>query len=206
MNIITKTFQSKITAFRDALSGARSNLLDAGKILVEMLDENENTFELLVSQKIATLPMLESLERVGRGQLDPALLTDVSPMAQRAVSQALPIKEQKQILTGYVAIAVKDNGGFRVEQKRASETTAHEAARAVGEGRIRTPDEQIEIIKQQQANRQARSYRYEIRGDRVIFHEECSFTWKELVELADKIKPKAEDIEFSMKKSQIAKK
>ncbi len=205
-NVITRTFQSKIDAFAESLSGARSNLLRAGQLLVEMLDENENTFELLISQKLANLPMLETLERVGRGQLDPALLTDVSYAAQRAISQALPAKDQKRILTGYIPVAVKDNGGgFRIEQKRAGDLTAREAVVAIGDGTIRQPDAQIELQKQKDMDRQARSYRYEIRNDRIIFHQEASFTWAELTELAEKIKPKAVDIQASIQQRRIAK-
>lgn len=172
-------------------------------MLVEMLAENEDTFEILIAQKVCTLPMLESLERVGRHQLDPALLTNTSPAAQRAITQCLPPKEQKQVLTGYVPLVVRDNGGFKVEQVRGDEMNAHQASQAIRRGRILPESEQIEVIKEQLASKAARSLRYELRGDRIVFHEESSFTWAELVELAEKIKPKATDIESSIKRNQI---
>lgn len=203
---LTNTLQSKIESFRDALSGARQNLITAGKLLVEMLDENEDAFEILVAQKVATLPMLESLERVGRGQLDPALLTDVSPAAQRAIAKALPPQAQKQLLTGFVPVAVQDNGGFKVEQMRMADLSQHQAARVIGDGVIRTVEAQCEIIKEQLATRAAHSLRYELRDGRIIFHEDTVFTWRELIELADKIKPRASDIEADIKRSQVARK
>lgn len=203
--LITKSFQSKIEAFTEALTGARSNLLRAGQLLVEMLEENEDTFELLVTQKVASLPMLESLERVGRGQLDPLLLTDTSPAAQRAISQAIPPKDQKRLLTGLIPVAIQDNGGIRIEQRRMDELNTWQAAQAIGDGKIRTAEEQIDVVRERIEARAARSLRYEIRGDRVIFHEESSYTWKELEEIAAKIKPQARDIEAEIKRKQIEK-
>src|SRR5512146_752330 len=112
MKALTKTYQAKVEQFRNALSSAKQDLIAAGKLLVEMVEENEETFEILVGQCRVTLPFLEALERIGRGKLDPLFLTDPSPAAQRAVTVALPIKEQTRLKTG-VAVAIRSNGGIK---------------------------------------------------------------------------------------------
>lgn len=204
MKAIAKSYQSKLEAFNLALNGAKQNLLDAGRILCEMLDEDSDTFEhILESNRGVTLRFLESLERIGRGQLEPLLLTDPSPAAQRAVAQALPMEDQKQLTSGFVPVAVKDNGGVKVVQKQMSEITAQEAARVIGSGTIRTADEQIEMLKQADAAQAASKMRYAIKGDKIHFYTGADFTYSELLTLLTKIEPKAEDIEAAIAANQI---
>ena len=201
---LTKTFESKIDQFQAALNATADGLVTAGKLLVEMIEENENTFEIILTRiKTASLPFLEALERVGRGQLRPELLLNPAPAAQRTVQFALPIKVQDKIATGYLETVVKDGDGFLIKHKKMDELTAHESARVIGTDGIRTVEQQKAIIKEQIENRAAREMRFEIRNDRVVFHTEHAWTWSELEEIADKIKPKAVDIEKEIKKNQV---
>lgn len=203
MQTLTKPFQSKIESFGAALADIKNGIERAGKLVVEMLEENESTFEILCGQYRVSLPFLEALERVGRGQLDPRLLQDGSDTAWRAISQALPIEQQRKLIDAAIPVAVRDNGGVRIENKRLPEITAREASIVIGDGKIRTADEQIELLKQKAATQAAKSLRYEIRGDRVRFHDGAEFDWSGLMEIANKIQPKAEDIEAQMKRNQI---
>lgn len=194
----------KAAAFKDALSGARANLKQAGELLVEMLDENEDTMEILLRENRGlSIAFLESLERVGRGLLDPLLLTDTAPAAQRAISQALPPQAQKELLTKNVPVVVGSNGETHVEHKPMRELNTREAARVIGDGKIRTPEEQLRVLQEQAAARVAKSVRYEIRGDRVLFHEGAMFTWVQLEEIIEKIRPKPVDIEAEIKRRQV---
>lgn len=204
---ISKTLESEIEAFRDDLEGGLTRLKRAGERLVRMLDENEDIFEVLIRRRIATLPWLEALERVGRGHLEPRLLGDPSPAAQRAVSQMLSINEQKRLLNGPVPVVVVDpGGGLRIEQKLIGEINTREAIRVVGGGKLRSIEDQRTLVKEQEEQRVAQSFAYTIDGDGVRFHTDRRFTWKQIVEIAEKIKPKAIDIEAEVKRRQVAEK
>lgn len=203
--ILTKSFESKIEQFQSALGGVRFSIKQAGEILVSMLEENENTFEVLVGRRLASLPFLEALEKVGRGALDARLLEDTGSIAWRAISQCLPMRDQEQLLSGTIPVAMIDNGGIRIEHKRLEEITNNEATRVIGDGKIRTADEQIVIIKEQSARRAVRELRYEIFGNRIRFRHGAEFTFAELEILIERNAPKAEEIEESLKLNQITK-
>jgi len=202
MKAITKTYQAKIEAFNDALNGARVNLLDAGKILCEMLDENEDTFEILLREiRGVRLSMLEALERVGRGELEPLLLTDISYAAQRAVSNYLPKEDQKKLVSGTVKVVVENDNNYEVVEKRLDEMHVRDAKLAIGPGALRTPEEQIEILEEQK--KLEKKVRYRILGDKIRFYATTELTWSELTDICMKLKPKAGDIESAIKKGQI---
>lgn len=206
--VISKTFASKIEALREALSSVKQDIIAAGKLLVEMLDENEDAFEILVAQRIASLQTLEALEKVGRGKLDPLLLTDPSPMAQRAISQNLPVSQQRQIMTQHIALVVKGRAGvYEVEQRTKDEISLAESFRAIRDGRLTTPEQQIAILQEHEAKAAIRDMRVQIdeAHGRVRFLQDSEFSYAQLIEIAEKIKPKAEDIQASITKRQVVK-
>jgi hypothetical protein len=171
-----------------------------------MLAENENTKELVAREFKLDSRFLDALERIGLGQLEPKLLLESGPAARRAVQFCMPIAQQRQILDGYITVVTPDNGhgGTRVIQKRLDEITAIEAPRVISEeGKVRTPDEQSQVLIQQAQRKAARSLRYEIEGDKITFHARTTLTWSELQELADKIKPSAKDLQKAMNQNTL---
>lgn len=201
---LSRTFNTNLEALQAALTQARDGLKTAGDLIIKMLEENEDAFEIILARcKGLTVRMLESLERIGRGTLEPLLLADPSPAAQRAIAQDLPMPEQKKLVNGFIPVAIRDGGGVKIEQRKLSELNLVEACRVIGDGKIRSADEQIQILKQEAENRAARQLRYEIREGEIIFHAETRYSWRELQELADKIKPQAKDIEAEVKRRQI---
>jgi len=202
----TKTYESKFIAFTEAVTQLGQSAKRAGQLLCEMLDENPDTFEYILKKcPHATLPWLESLEAIGRGRLDERLLLDPSPAAQRAVSQALPIKEQTRLLEMPIQVAVRDNGGVRIENKRMQDIRAYEAPRVIRDGKILSAEEQTALIKDEISHRAARDVRYIIEGDAVEFLARCRFKLSELEEILSKLKETATlALEGEMKKGQIA--
>jgi hypothetical protein len=205
--VLSVAYTSRMTAFKAALDGAKNDLKTAGEILVELVKENENTFEIIVRECPGiTEPFLQALYRIGRGQLDPLLLQDPSPAAQRAVRLNLPIAEQRKLTTAKIEVARpgKNGGGDTVVKKSLDELTQKEVSRVIGEKGIRTVKEQVAIIKNEQAAKKVTAARYEIFNNRIIFHEGATFDYFQLMDLASKIAPKAQDIEASVKQKQIA--
>jgi hypothetical protein len=202
---IDKHIKTQIQAFQDALQSARDGLKRAGDILCEIVDQEPNAYEMiLASVPGITLHSLETLERIGRGKLEPRLITDPSPAAERAIRKAIPMEDQQRLLDRPIDTVTRDNGGFRIEQKRIGEMTQREAHLLIGDDGIRTADEQKQILIAEARRKAESDLRYEIRGDRVTFHGDITLTWSELLEIAEKVKPKAEDIEATIKRRQIA--
>jgi hypothetical protein len=202
---IQKHIQKQIEAFQNALQSARDGLRDAGRILCEILDAEPNAFEMiLASVPGITLNSLETLERIGRGRLEPRLITDPSPAAERAIRKAIPIDQQKRLLEMPQEVVARDNGGFRVKQKRIDEMTYKDAHILIGDDGIRDVDAQKAILLDENRRKAESSLRYEIRGDKVTFHADVTLTWSELLELAEKVKPDPKDIEESIKRRQVA--
>ncbi len=202
----TKTYQSKFIAFKEAIAQLGQSAKQAGQLLCEMLDEDSNTFEFILKEcPHATLSWLESLEAIGRGRLDERLLLDSSPAAHRAIAQALPIKEQTRLLETSIPVAVRENGGIRIESKRMQDIKAYEAPRIIRDGKILTPEQQTVIIKEELSNRAARNVRYIIEGDSVEFLSHSRFKMSELEEILGKLKQTATDaLEGDLKKAQVA--
>ena len=63
----------------------------------------------------------------------------------------------------------------------------------------------MEIVKEQEKTKASRELRYEIMGDAVVFHSERPWKWAELMDIADKIRPKSADISEAIKRRQIVK-
>lgn len=203
---LTKPFEKSLELFKKAIQNIGENAIEAGRALVAMMDEREDAFEVILSKcEWVTLPFLEALERVGRGRLDPFFLLDQSPISGRVVSEGLTIKDQKAIKSGYLPVAVKVAGGVKIENLKLEEINFNQAQLVIGEGRIRSANEQIEIIKARESARAARALRYEIIGNHVRFYADSEFTWEELEQVIDQIKPKPIDIESSIKERQIKK-
>lgn len=202
----TKPFEKSLDAFKKAIQNIGENATDAGRAIVAMLDERADAFEIILSKcEWVTLPFLEALERVGRGMLDPFFLLDQSPVSGRVISEGLTVKDQKTIKSGYLPVAIKVDGGVKVENMKMEEINFTQAQLVIGEGRIRSANEQIEILKSREAARAARSLRYEILGNKVHFYADSDFTWEQLESIVEQIKPKAIDIESSVKERQIKK-
>ena len=208
-NQITKSLASKIEAIRLALNGVKEDLITAGKLVVEMLEENEDAFEILLRERIARLSMLEALEQIGRGKLDPMLLADPSYIAQRAVRQGIPMGQQRQIQNEHIAVAaISDDGeGIEIKHKTKDEISLAESIRVIRDGKIATPEEQVAVLKEQQARATLRrmTYRVDPANHTVTFMRDTEWNYSQLAEIVEKIKPDARDIEATIIKRQIAK-
>lgn len=203
MQAITKTYKNNLSRLISKLDGIGTGLLEAGQIICEMLKEDDQVFEKIIKDcPSMTFAFLETLERIGLGKLDWRIVADPSPLAHRAMAQALPMSQQVKLLEKPIAVAVRDNGDIRIVQKRIHECNQVEATRIVGEGKIRTPEEQTHILREQIAHESQRDSRYVIDGDRIHFFK-TQWTWSELSEILERFKPSADDIEASVKKNQI---
>jgi hypothetical protein len=206
MKSLTNTYKAKVKEFGACLSAVKQDFKNAGELLVSMLDEYPDTFEVLIEQYKLTLPFLEGLERVGRGELDPLLLTESCPAARRIISQDLGIEAQRLAISYPIPVAVEVHGKVDVVNKYWTELSVSETVRVFRDRKIQPPEEQAKEIKQRTLLKSTREQRYYIEDGKVRFNDTYTFwSWKELQEICDKIRPRAEDIEAEVKARQLKK-
>jgi len=197
--------EKQIAALKEALVGARTQLVQAGKIVAALVDSEPEAYEMIL-KKIPSLTLsgLETLERIGRGKLDERLVTDASPAAERAMRMALPIEEQRTLIDRPVAVVEMVNGHVNVQQKRLPELTGRDAKLLIGETGLRSVAEQTALLEAQATRDEKLRQRYHVESGVVVFHANVRMTWAEMMEVAKQIEPKAADIESSIKRRQIA--
>jgi hypothetical protein len=179
----------RIASFLALLDGSINSLVEAGKLLVSMIEDKPDIFEDILRVAPHIKPTtLDQLELIGRGKLHPILMFDDSPAARRAMS--LPYKDQQRVLDHPMAVVSRVDGGFKTEQKRFNEMTREEAVVAIDvrTGHIRKPDEQAAVILEQIQSLQRNNVRYIINGDRVTFFEKVSLGASELEEIVQRLK------------------
>lgn len=206
MKTPSKSFRNLHQEFTKHLAVSSDGLLQAGKTLVKMLEVEPNTFEILVKEDGISLAFLESLERIGMGKLHPRILTDNSHAARRALAECLNIDDQQKLLTTGVDVVVRArDGSVHIERKTLREINSAEAPIVIADKKIQPPEAQIVAIRQREEKRALKDVRYELDGDGVIFHAGTRLSWSELMELANKVKPRPEQLQSDLQKNQIAK-
>lgn len=121
---------------------------EAGRILVEMLDENPSVKDDILSYRKTwmTLEVLDTFEMIGRNQLSVHAMFMPRHVLNHLI--ALPIDEQVSISTGMIpTVTGMVNGSARIKIKPAADLTRREAARAIGPSGVRTPEEQVSMLK-----------------------------------------------------------
>lgn len=128
--------ENKIDRFVTKLEMGMEFLADAGRVLVELLDEHprEYVFESIIKlHHWTTVDMLRTVESIGRKQLEPSAL--LLPRHVLNHVSALPIDEQVEALTKPVTV---NNGGRHPYTKMAKDLTRSEAKEVFGQRRSGT--------------------------------------------------------------------
>lgn len=202
---LTITLRNKLEQFNAALTSARDGLKRAGEILVEMLEEDPDVFDLILQQNPSLdLGLLISLERVGRGQDDYRLLIARGEAARRALSYGLPIAQQKALIELPIPVAVKNGDGeIKTVQKRMDELTRDETIRVIAPEGLRSPEEQAELIEQAEDAREEQKLKWAVHGTSITFHGNVTLGWRDLEKLLEQIRPKINASSVSEIKAEI---
>lgn len=192
------TFEDKIAAFGEVLMATENGLVVAGKLLVEMCNENPDTMDLLLQRyPNLSLGFLTALERVGLGKLDARVLfLGDKPVANRIA--ALPPQMQARLFNNPIPVVV-DAGG-RVENLHLNEMTNQEKLRAIGPEGIRKPKEQVSLI---QAPQPKPRFEYWA-GNKVYFNSRGPYSLKELAGIVEQLtKMEKTTLQENIKRNQI---
>lgn len=202
---LTKQFESKISELFGLMEAGRDAWIKAGKLLSEMLDENPNTFEILIERNPSLkADSLELLIRIGRNPVVADLLLSDSYSARKLLH--LPDKEIERAVSNPVPVVTQTDNGPKVVQKRHNEMTRAELDQVFVSGRIQPPDDQIRTIEEKEKTESAKNRRYWFDGDAVYFRGPfpCVFKISDLEEIARKAKEEAvKGLQSEMQKRQV---
>jgi len=143
--------KGKISRFIAAFNGSINGMKRAGEILVELVEADPHVYDYISNQcPTMTAGMLQTLERVGRGQVLPTLAMDSSPGGMRL--KGLPLSAQKRYETEPVPMVVETDDGTDVLLVHAKNMTSKQARQAFTNGRLRTEGEQRAKLIEDRSN------------------------------------------------------
>lgn len=178
------TVQQFIASFLDRLKGIEESCKD----LAKMVDANPNVFdEIVAADQRFNYNMLESMRKVGKGELYCELLFDPSMAARKLLP--LPAPQQKKLYNEPVKVVRVVAGKNVVEEKLLNKMSRAELNQVIDDDkkRARTVEEQIAYVKPPPPTRRAE--RYEIKDGRIKVMAETEFTleqWRAILERAEK--------------------
>lgn len=194
------TVQQFIESFTARLKGIE----DSCKELALMVDANPNVFdEIVAADARFNYNMLESMRKVGKGELYCELLFDPSMAARKLLP--LPAAQQKKLYNEPIKIVKVVGEKKVVEEKPLNKMSRAELNQVIDEDkhRARTVEEQIAYVKPPTPSRRAE--RYEIIGDRLKVLAETEFTAQQLREILERMDKKSlESLPGKIRGNQLA--
>lgn len=179
--------------------------LQAGELLVQMVEEDASVYEQIIAQNSAITPqMLDRLWAIGKKQLHPDLLLMRCAGAELAVT--LPYKEQVKLLHEPIRIAIKSKGRITVESKNLSELKKCEAELVIKGRKIVDVEDQIKELTNKAPVKVPKRYQINDNGT-ITFFRDTTFTRGQLEEIMNELPGEtAENIQASIVANQIKKK
>lgn len=199
---IGSDFVSKIDKFGSLVTRGLNAIAEAGRLLVDMVDERPDCYEIII-QRYPHIDhkMLESIERVGRKQIDPRSLLIGNARVAYYV-QRLPFASQQQVLEKPIRVATSTEGDGSPVTKRISEFTMSEAQLVMAPDHIRTPEEQRAILQDRKESEI--SVRFKIEEGHITFLTKDTYTATQLEEILKRLKDaELASLEPEMQKQQI---
>lgn len=178
-----ETQAAKISQFLELYQQGKDCFIRAGEIIVELVDADAHCFSYILEKCPTLTPaILQTFERIGRGQMLPSLAMDNSPGGTRLKMCALSI--QRRFETEPIPLLVrKPDGETDVMLFRYKDLTRTQAFQAIVDGRVATIDEQrarMAHVWQKKAKPPSGTRPWKIDGDQVEFVQGARCTAGEL--------------------------
>jgi hypothetical protein len=131
----------KIAQFRASYTQGMESWKRAGEIIVEIVDADPSAYEIIMDQCPGiTAQVIAVFERIGRGQILPALAMDNSAGAN--LLKSLPVSQQERYMAEPVPLVIETERGTDTLLVKVKDMSAAQARQAIIDGRIRTLAEQ----------------------------------------------------------------
>ena len=174
-----------IEAFTSAVFSGIAAFEEAGRILVRLIEQDADVITRIVELNPGfTLDMLETFERIGRGQLYYKLTINETP-GVRALRRC-PYSEQVKYFEEPLELLLMEGDTTDKILVSIHALTNEQARQAIGRGRIRTIPEQrawLESERRLPPSPLVPSKPYAARRGKVVFYEPCVLTVSELAHL-----------------------
>jgi len=174
---------SKLNELKSIISQGISAFQKAGNLMLELLEENS----LLELHEATDIPMdvLAQLERIGRRQLNPALLLSSYPAA--LAIQRMPVSDQDKLLREPVEVLMRNAGKWDTMLMHARNLTPSQVRQVFAKNYLRPIAEQRSYLESliEVVNPVRIDLPYEINSRRhtVLFRAGCEVTRAELARL-----------------------
>ena len=134
--------------------------------------------------------MLESMRKVGRGELYSGLLFDSSFAARKLLS--LPPSQQRSAYNEPIEVVKHVDGKNIIEEKRLQTLSRAEANQVFDDenGRIRSSSEQLKYLKPEIIPAR-RAQQWDIIGDHVVVNARTEFNLSQILQIAELMKAAA---------------
>ena len=127
---------------------------DAGNQLVSLMDEDPKVFDsiLSIAPKWITRDVLFTVEAIGRGKIEPEALMLPAHIFKR-LSMLSPEQQLKLIEGSQVPVVtgLNDSGNPDIKNVPLAKLSFTQATRSIGNGGIRTPEQQVALMKEKQS-------------------------------------------------------
>lgn len=178
-----ETQAAKISQFLELYQQGTDCFVRAGEIIVELIDADPHCFSYILEKcPLLTPAILQTFERIGRGQILPSLAMDNSFGGVRLKMCALSV--QRRFETEPIPLLVrKPDGETDVMLFRYKDLTRTQAFQAIVDGRVATIDEQLARmihVESKKALPPVPACPWKIEGDHVEFVQGACCTAGEL--------------------------
>lgn len=181
--LTTKELNTRIQSFITLIQTGVDAWVEAGKMLVEMVDADPMVFDAIIRHAPhINAGVLGKFEQMGRGILHPHLLLSFTPGHEKLAK--LPLSMQTRYLDEPIPLIVESATGTDVLLVKAKDMTADQARQVFASDRLRTEGEQKAWILDRRS-KEARPVgpnvnAWRIRGGRVEFTTGATLTAGEL--------------------------
>lgn len=187
MNTITKT--DSVESFVSLVQSGIENLQLAAEMLVRLVAEDDKAIE-KITERAPQIPasFLGKMLRVGEHSLHPNLMLNGCPAYHR-ISQ-LPYAMQERLLKQGAVELVVDADAGSVLRVPLVDLTPAQTTQALAPTGPRTRDDQRAFLKRQSKpapKATAEDYPWIIKKDRVIVHQPCEFTKKDVIRMLEEL-------------------
>lgn len=142
--------QAHVRTFVDLLEQGVEAWVKAGKLLVQMLERNPNTYVIILKEcPRLSISLLLTFERIGRNELHPNLVLDTSIGAKQLLSLPYPLQDKYYKETIPVVVALDGKRQPVIQRKLYHQINKEEARRVFAFGKLRTVEEQAAMIPAQ---------------------------------------------------------
>jgi len=183
--------QDKVNLFIDAYQRGMKAWEDAGKIIVEIVDQHPEGVDMIYRLCPTFTPTLIGMfERIGRGLLLPALAMDGSAGSRKL--RDLPLSMQKKYYEEAIPVIINTPSGTDTIMIEAKNMTKDQAAQVFAKGRIRTEGEQRAYLAEQNSKQNAATAKeappvWKIKNGRVVFEQGATLSAGELAMIISQI-------------------